>query len=168
MQDGCGDKSQREEYISVKDPAECDFCAEKCFQIIKKARETGNITIKGRYDYSYNSYGCRRSKKKELYGVYIVYISGDLFCKIEISWDNKVKSIQIDKCQYDFNEKTDTTIFLKSTILGYFQDKDKEEAHLRAEQQRQQEQQEQKRQETEYRQTTDRVRHYLTNLYNGM
>ena len=39
-------------------------------------------------------------------------------------------------------EKTDTTIFLKSTILGYFQDKDKE-ARLRAEQQRRQEQKQQ-------------------------
>lgn len=163
MRDGCSDKSQREEYISVKDPTECDFCAKKCFQIIKKARETGNITIEGRYDYSY-SYGCRCSNKKKLYGDYIVYISGYLFCKIEISWDDKVKSIQINECQYDFNEKTDTTIFLKSTILGYFQDKDRE-ARLRAEQQRRQEQ---KQQETEYRQKMDDVRHYLTDLYNRM
>ena len=160
MRGVCSDKSQREEYISVKDPTECDFCAERCFQIIKKARETGNITIEGHYDYSY-AWGLR-SEKKELYGDYIVYISGYLFCEIEI-WDY-IESIQIDECRYGFNGKTNTTIFLKSTILGYFQDKDKE-AHLRAEQQRQQEQ---KRQETEYRQKTDDVRHYLTDLYNRM
>lgn len=164
MLDGCCGEPRKEKYIRVKEPTECNLCAESVFNIIKKGREAGSIKIGGLYKYP--SCGGLRGNKKGLVDVseYIVHISSKLVCKIFIGVHGYIERIRIADCQYEFNEKTDTTILLASTILGYFQDKDKE-ACLRAEQQKQKEQEQQ---ETEYRRKTDKVRRYLADLYNGM
>lgn len=170
MRDGCSGKSQREEYIYVEDPTKCDSCAEKCFQIIKKGREKGTITINGEYGYPHLGYGVYGNKKTVVGGDYVVHNSGQLVCKVVLSYVsydyyiNYVRQIHVGNCIYEFDERTANTIFLKSTIFGYFKDKDDKEAS-RAEQQRQEEQ---KAQESKRNAEIASAQRLLDEMYNGM
>ena len=110
----------------------CDHMAGQCFNIIKKAREQGAITIDGSWDYPDYGYMCRGPKKR-LLGNYNVRIN-DMHFTVHIY--NFVDSICINGVKFEFDEKTNNTIFLESTIRGYFQTKD----NLEAEREKQQKQ----------------------------
>ena len=165
---GVRSTTNTEKYVYINNPNECDACAQRCFEIIKHGREKGTITIKGEYSYPEID-GVGYHTKKTLGGDYvvhnsqgehfIVYISGD-----EWHRNGYVAEITVGDTKFVFNKSTNNTIFLKSTIFGYFKDKDAEET-LRA---KQQEQAMQRAQESKRDAGIASAKRFLDEMYKGM
>ena len=159
-----------EKHVYINNLSECDACAQKCFEIIKNGREKGTITINGEYDYPHFGYGVYGKKKTVVGGDYVVHNSGQLVCKVVLSYvsygdyRNYVRQIHVGNCIYEFDKKTDNTIFLKSTIFGYFKNKDDEKAS-RIEQQKQEMQ---KAQESKRNAEIASAQRLLDEMYKGM